>query len=294
MAETIAWIDPANVETVLSRAADYEVLRGRRGAFNPPISFVEEEVPLQPGSRMRQVKVLPRDVDLPILIRGTDVDDVRYKIAGLLDLLDPERGAGKLRVKAGDGTQLDLNCYYSGGLEGEEGGDLWGPDWCKAILSFRAVDPFWYQTYPLTASYVLGDPPPFFPLLPLNVASSTLFVPATVITNPGQVETWPVWTIVGPGSNITLENATTGESMVLSIILADLERLELDTRPGRKTVKHGDGTNAYDHLSATSSLWPLVKGGNVVSLIMGGTGANSALTLSFTPRFRSVRLRSCS
>ncbi|MHB9005170.1 MAG: phage distal tail protein [Coriobacteriia bacterium] len=291
MGEVISWIDSANVETILSRADNYEILRGRRGAFNPPISFVEEEVPLQPGSRMRQVKVLPRDVDLPILIRGTDVDDVRYKIAGLLELLDPERGAGKLRVKAGDGTQLDLNCYHSGGLEGDEGGEVWGPDWCRAVISFRAVDPFWYQTYPESSRYSIGDASPFLPLLPLNIAPSTLFVPGVVINNPGQVETWPVWTIVGPGSDITLQNETTGESIVISITLGALEELEIDTRPGYKTVRHGDGTNAYDHLSATSSLWPLVKGNNTVNLTMGAAGADSALTLSFTPRFLSVRRR---
>ncbi|MGE5619744.1 MAG: phage distal tail protein [Sphingomonadaceae bacterium] len=288
MAERISWIDPAGVETVLNDGVNCQVLRGRKGAFAPPVSFIEEEVPGRPGARYRQTKILPRNLDLPLLVRGTDPDDLRGRIGALVYAMDPDRGEGRIRVRSTSGEQRELFCRYAAGLEGEEGGELWGGDWAKFLVSFRAVDPHWYSTYPLVRTYSIGDAALFFPLLPLNIAPSTLFVDDMQIENPGDHEAWPVWDLLGPGSDITLTNLTTGDSLSLTITLAAGEHLYIDTRPGVKTVKHQDGTNAYDHLSATSRLWPLAVGINVVDLTMGGSSTDSQITLSFTPAYKSV------
>ena len=55
----------------------------------------------------------------------------------------------------------------------------------------------------------------------------------------------------------------------------------VDTRPGVKTVRV-DGVNAFDRLTADSSLWPLVPGVNRVTVSAAIT--DPATTIGFTWR----------
>src|SRR5690606_41456179 len=65
--------------------------------------------------------------------------------------------------------------------------------------------------------------------------------------------------------------------------LAEGEQIVIDTRPRRKTVRDGDGTNRFSSLSVGSVLWPLVPGPNVVDVLLTGLGDASRLELEITP-----------
>ena len=63
--DRISWIDSNGIELPFDN-----ILNGMNGRFMPPIVFTEDEVPFQDGTRLRNVKVKARDVDIPIHLKG--------------------------------------------------------------------------------------------------------------------------------------------------------------------------------------------------------------------------------
>lgn len=450
MPDVVAFVDPEGAETILTAQAQLKAIRGRSGFYMPPVRWVDEMVPEQHGTSLRQVTYGPREAFFPLLVLGTTETALRTRIRTLLPTLDPTAGDGKLRVTAPDASIRELNCRYIGGMELEEQHPEAG--WQRAGLLFRAFDPFWYdqtdttQTYygPInlltknqsdiavdttgweavtsatitrttaklwqgTASvqvdfaaisgsgmrttaagrpavtegetytfsgYFKGDvggefiriqirdaadtsflaetsmtltttwqryevtatiPPgqtlaylraqragsapagtfyadglqfeknseattfqvgiaPFFPFFPLDLNASTLRarvypgagIPAVnpVITNTGDVEAWPVWTIRGPGRDVSLSNTTTGETLNMTVTLEEGDEVTIDTRPGYKSVDLG-GANIYYSLdlASGSSLWPLATGPNDLDIRMGDVSAESSIELAYKRRF---------
>jgi hypothetical protein len=286
MSEKISWIDPDGTENSLN-TDNYRVLMGANGRFMPPVSFVEEFIPFQYGSALRQVNIQPREVDLPLVIQGKDEIEVRSKIRELLHLFNPLRGDGRLKVTAPDNSQRELYCRYAGGLEILESTDSKGFCRQKIILVLKAFDPFWYDTNTIVQTFTTGQPATFFPFFPLRLSSSTVFADVT-IDNTGDIETWPEWIITGPGNGIILRNLTTGEVLNLNTTLQDGETITIDTRPGKKTVKKNDGTNLFGSLSDDSSLWALRQGKNNVRIEMSSATNNSSVQLSYRNRYLGV------
>lgn len=283
-AETLTWVEANGTELVLTDGVWRNDLAGRLGAWMPPVSFVEEAVPLQPGARLRQVKVGVREVDVPLLLRAPSEPALRTSVRALLRSFNPSRGDGKLRVRAADGSERELTCRYAGGFEGDEGPAAKGNLSQRVVLIFRAADPYWYARTGVQTIYTLGSPATFFPFFPLRLSSSTIFADATV-ANAGDVEAWPVWQLTGPGVDPVLRNLTSGELMSLSLTLAAGESLAIDTRPGRKSVTADAGSNQFGALSAASVLWALQAGDNAVRVEMSGATADSQVSLSYTPRY---------
>lgn len=285
MAETVEWIDAAGTSSVL------EVEWNVSGRFAPPVAMEEEAIPGQPGLRLRTVRHRERDFTLPLWITAASEAALRTALRQLIAKMDPTRGAGKVRVTGPGGDQREIECYYSGGLEmAERLGDTSGPLLQRGIATFRAHDPYWQDTTDTAAGpWQIGTAPgSFFPFFPLRLSSSEIFA-ATTITNLGDVDAWPVWTIVGPGSAISLKNLTTGKSLTLSTTISAGSSVVIDTRPGKKTVTRSDGVNLYSSLSSTSSLWPLRYGANSIQIEMAGATAGvSSVSLLRRHRYLGV------
>src|SRR5690606_15899574 len=113
-----------------------------------------------------------------------------------------------------------------------------GPSWFRAVVSWRAPDPYWYELNASTERVVSAAGVPFFPLLPLNLSPSNVIGDQTV-QNDGDVEAWPVWTVRGPYAEVRVANLTTGRTLYLTAPASAGEVLVIDTRPRRKTVIDG-------------------------------------------------------
>ncbi|GGM64057.1 hypothetical protein GCM10012275_38220 [Longimycelium tulufanense] len=281
MAETVIWIDPDGATTTL------EVNWSTRARFAPPIAFEEEGVPEQPGSRLRAVRHATREFVLPLWISDSSESALRTTLRDLVKAMDPARGDGTIRVTAPGGDQREIVCRYAGGLELDEIlGDTSGPLVQRTPVVFRAFDPYWRATSDTVDTYTTGTTATFFPFFPIRLSSSEVFADPTV-NNVGDVEAWPVWTITGPGSNVNLKRFTGGETktLTLSTTLGAGETAEIDTRPGKKTVTKGDGTNLFGSLSSSSVLWPLLAGDNPIRVEMTGSTSDSSVKLAFRPRY---------
>lgn len=270
MAETVEWIDASGTPSVLEVEWDVQ------GRFAPPIAMEEEGVPGQPGTLLRSVRHLPRDFSLPLWITAASEAALRTALRELIATMDPIRGAGTVRVTGPGGDQREIVCHYRGGLEmSERLGNTSGPLLQRGIATFRAHDPYWQDTTDTSAGpWEIGTAPgSFFPFFPLRLSSSEIFAADTVI-NLGDVDAWPVWTITGPGSAISLYNVTTGKLLTLNATITAGSSVVIDTRPGHKTVTRSDGVNLYSSLSSVSNLWPLQPGANQIQIEMGGAAAD--------------------
>lgn len=281
MSDKLIWIDKNGTEHPFTN--ELVVLQGKQGFYMPPIAHVDETAPFQAGTRYRHTRIDARDIDVPLLVKADSPITLRQKVRECLRMFNPLHD-GRIKVIAPDGTQRELNCRYASGLEGNESKDAKGTYWQTVVLVFRAFDPYWYDSNTIVQTFEKDESPGlFFPILPLRVASSTVFADAT-IENNGDVETWPEWIITGPGESIVIRNLTTGEVMELDAVLEEGEVLTIDTRPFYKTVTKG-AVNLFYTLSDNSSLWSLKEGNNSIQLEMGNATDASSIQLSYRPRY---------
>jgi hypothetical protein len=278
----IQWIAVDGSVTQLDDEVNYFVTRGRAGQWMPPFGLVETAVPDEAGSRLDNVRTKPRDLDLPFVIVDTGYEAVITRIRALAKKFLCTEGQGKLRVTRADLTQREITAAYGGGLDTAKvtAGTL------KTVLAFHAPDPYWMATSAVINTYTKGIASIFFPFFPLVLTNSDIFSDAT-IDNPGDVEAWPVWRINGPGSDPGLANLTTGKTLTLTVTLAAGDYVEIDTRPGYKTVKLNGETNLFGSLGGTSSLWSLLAGLNSIRIELNDATDASSVVLSYYPRYLS-------
>lgn len=294
MVQTFTWIDPAGGHT------DLVVSWDMNGRYMPPVSFLTDKLPGRDGDVLRHTRLEPRTVVLPINVLATCVTgtsslaQVQTSLSDLVYAMLPTRGDGTLRVTNANGQQRDLTCRYAGGLEmPEKFGGTSSIKYQKATVSFIAHDPYWTSTSTTVIDFLSADAVNFFPFFPLHLSTSQI-VASEFVPNPGTVESWPVWTIYGPGTNIVLLNPNTGERMDFSnaggLDIPASETVIINTTPGIKSVTRGsDGANLWQYLTDDSTLWPIPAGGTQVQLQMAGTTPGlSVMRLSFVSRFVSI------
>jgi hypothetical protein len=250
----------------------------------PPVAITSLPVPQAQGARFRAARHLERLVTLPVVVPGPQAgrDELRRWAAAL----DPLKGEGTLTVIQGDWAGRQLVCVYEAGLdEYAEDEPLLG----LTTLAFHASEPYWrdatessldatinttdYTWFPFAGSWAQN---------PLRLGASDIFA-AVTITNTGDVDTWPVLSILGPGQELNVTNETTGLHWQITGTIAAGSIVEVDTRPGHKTVRI-DGTNAFSRLTADSVLWPLKPGPNRIAI--GFAAATEGSDVSFTWRNR--------
>lgn len=267
--EVLTWIDAGNTAYAWDGSSYYNALAGRQGFFAPSTSIIEQETPLVPGASLRFVKTTSRQLKVPLLVKAADERAFTSVRRTLAFALNPNRGDGTLQVSAADGSVRQMTARCEAGREGDEaiparflGGYIFP-------LQFRALDPYWYD-----AAFT-------------SVSKSSFPVTFT-ITNGGDEQTWPIWTITGPLTAITLTNNSSGKAMTLTATLANSSQtITVDTRPVQeaptsgKTVVREDGSAHFSYLSTASSLWPLLQGANGISISVTGSGAGTSVNVQY-------------
>jgi len=289
-AEIVQWIDADGGSTTLDVEWDVS------GRFMPPVKFTEQQVPGRPGAILWAQRHDVRDFGLAIWIDQPDDVSLRAALRSMVAKMDPVRGTGKIRVTGPAGDQREISCVYASGLEmSEKLGDSSGIYSQRAAVQFKAHWPYWRDTSAQSWTFGAASGANFLgnPFFPLRVTSSAVATQQS-ITNDGDVDAWPIWTVNGPGSGIVFRNITTNSwTDLTSVSLVTGQQLIVDTRPGYKTVvinsSGGVITNAFGNLSSTSELWSLTRGLNVIQLQMTSTVSGvSQLNLQFYREYLSV------
>jgi hypothetical protein len=287
-----ALVDTSGSVHALDATTGVNVLLGERGLGAPPIAVLEDKLPYAPGTALRRISTGPAVIELPVEIAAATtalLDALLDTVRGWL-LPGTERSSSPgtvfLRVTRSDGAQREIEAVYAGGLEGDGAAGV--DTWQDAVLTLRAPDPYWRDVTATTFDFTSGEGiSSWFPYWPYNLTPSAVFAEQSV-TNSGQAEAWPVWTITGPGTDPTLTNLTTGEVLALDLALGAGDVVTIDTSERgakAKTIADQDGANLWPFASPTSVLWPLERGLNSIRVEMGNTDGSSSVDLSYRRRW---------
>lgn len=290
--EQVWWIDATGGQINLNDWINYMCTRERGGMWAPPYTLSSTRMPLSEGSQFRDAVVEERGVDLKQKVRADSRDQLRALLRDLSRRMNPRLGQGsvsnpglgQLKIVNGNDVRV-LNCYPWGIKEPVDHGTS-----AELVLSFTAYDPCWYDEDPIiTTVENTSVVAPFFSSIwfPLRLVGSLNYALRTMV-NPGDADSYPIWTITGPGDTIILRNLTSGKSLSMgTLALNPGQILKIDTREGIKTVLL-DGLNAMKSMTILSSLWNLMPGNNQVQIQMSNTTPYSLITVEYTPRYLSA------
>ncbi len=259
---------------------NYVTADGTGGQVAPAYDFATQGFAGVDGERVTQISAQPGSPVLGVDLTASDGAELRTRLRTLAHRLRPRAGIGLLPAVADDGSTRSLPCYYRKGLESGR----YVVNRFRTTLEFWAPSP-WWRGVPLTFDYGLAAPSTFFPILPMSLSPSTITGATTFDLSDTDATTYPIWTVTGPGDQLTLRNTwqtvdeygalqTMTAELVLNAVLGVGQTATIDTRPGRQRITRNDGLSLFPYLASDPALWPLVDGVNTVTALL--TSATSA------------------
>lgn len=258
-------------------------LSGATGFGMPDFTYYETASPSFDGSLVRGVRAGARDINLPLLLWGSNRAQCLENFHGLLSALNPRNGMGTLTVAPADGSPArSIGAYYNGGFAGQDDDQAWGMSHMTAVLALRCPQPFFLGDPTVTTLQIAyGDT--FFPVLPVQLVANQILGNTTLI-NDGDADAFPIYTITGPVANPSITNITNGTYIRFTTTLSAGDSITIDTREGVKTVTK-NGTNFYSSLLSGSTLAPLQPGANQMTFTMANATIDTQTTITFQKRY---------
>jgi hypothetical protein len=238
-----------------------------------------------PGARSIVIGLYAWDDDQGALLARADAlaRALTHDRAGLF-------AAGTLIFQRPDGSarQIAVACTSGADVPDDDGGALQRS--LTLGLTFQALAPYFQDPPEQAPPPTVITPPPSgagVPPMPPIILTPETALGDTTITNSGDADAWPAWTISGPGTP-TLANLTTGRSFAFATALTTGQQRIVTTQPGLQSAIDGSGTDWWADLvkSSPRDLWQLVPGVNELSLVLAGAGTGSQIKLSYARRWR--------
>lgn len=269
------------------RANGFSVKENVRGLGIPPVD-VQMDEGVGPGSRFRRVRPLRRAIDLVVKVEGRTWEERAARQIRLSNLLDNTYGPSILEVLQPDGRSSQITCFYGGGAEGEGGPGVGSSLMVKWPITLVCPDPYFMDSLPVVTTWTASAPTAAFPLRPglFRLSGSQIIGSGARITNPGDVDAYPVWTVHGPASGFTIRNVSTSKEFTLTTTINAGEYVKVDTN--EKTAVDETGANQWQYFAENPQLFTLRPGQNVIDLILSGATSASIVELVFRARRKTV------
>ncbi|MEV1020711.1 phage tail protein [Streptomyces sp. NPDC050264] len=289
---TITYIDPAGTRWPMTNlAGDWFVLaEGVSGLGAAPYTLTSDPHP-RGGARLRHVQPQPRSIVWPLLVKGADhnVFTANWRALARAFTRTLREGPGLLEVARPTGSIRRIPVYYQDGWDGR-GQRATGITWDSATVTLWCEDPYWIDAVPVGIHRESGVLVDF--LAPYPSVSSGQVLGATTVTNVGDVEVWPTWTITGPATRITFTREDTDETFIVDPAtigkpgLGSGEQVIVSTDPPQVRGPGGNWIGALNWPEAV--LWPLPPGDTAVTFQLTGAGPGSAVDLTYFPRYETA------
>lgn len=299
-AKTVLWTmwDGSVTLNLSDRDAGYMNQPGRAG-FGPVDAQVIADTLWDGSTLVRTHRPSPRTLVLPLAVIGSDPDDYRTKLDALWatfrhppDAVSGLPTPGRISVAQTDGTLRSLPAYYSsGGAPSED--ELDDLAWALCFLpnlQFYAPVATWEgaaisQTWVLAGGGGAGVPP----MPPVTLTTGSV-IGTTAFTNPGDADSYPVWSITGPGTP-TITNVDTGDAFQFTSAIGSGVTVTVDCRP--PSLAPATGLTAVDNLSNDwwpslanyPAFWSLPPGTTNLTLTVSGATAATSVNLDLVPRY---------
>lgn len=275
MARVMTWTDADGNATVISDGSAGITLRANPiGLEAPnPTNVVDDYIAFDGGVLVNRRRPV-RSVALGLYLEhATRVETVVAEVASML------QGPGELEWADGTNTRSLRQVIYEGGLDGSGDVNLLQR---SMVVSLLALDPWWYG--PATSEALSVASPTAFDaavsfdaVLPFDGGAAA---PVTVL---GDTEAYPVITVTGPATTLTVGSGGLSWSINAALIAGDV--LVVDHRPGSRGPSLNGGLVDWSLLTQASRLFTLAPG--TTSVISGSTGSSGAttITLEYEPRY---------
>jgi len=264
-----------------------QVIRGRTGMLEPKYQHQFVESATDDGAQWDGVRTLIREIGWPLFVHAGSSTALRVEHDRFLRTMQPDK-LGVLTVGTPDGQRRYIQLRYSDGAEGDESGGSYGIVWIKHQLTMLAEQPYFYGD---PISYTFGGPEGvnFYgggvgTLGPPYHISSSRGLGSAVVSTPGDLPSWPVWTINGPMTSFT--GVIGGKSITLPITLTLGQWIKVTTEPRVGTILDQTGTSRWPNAGAVTfgPVQPFAD--SALTLTIAGATDDTTVVFEFTPRWR--------
>lgn len=252
--------------------------------FNSPaVTHRWRKSPNIPGARWGGKQTEPREILLPVTIRGSDWREYRDNDRAFFAALDDE-GFVTITVTSPDGESRSLLAKFTGDSDPTDDFDPLLMGWKQYDLEFTAGEPYWRGdkiTLPISVQAPVPWLVPPGPPLYINPPNTTT---GATLDNPGDVESFVVYTITGPYTGFT---AGIGDSLTKTTTAAGAGAITtVDTRPNRRIVTDAAGNRINDQMDRIAFA-AIPPGASVpVTLAVTGVGADTGLSVDLEPLYK--------
>lgn len=281
------WTDPLGQEwqlTDISPELGWFTTQGPGGWGAVPIEMVTDPI-ARGGEQVRFIRVQPRTITWPLHIWGETHQEFIERYRLLLRAFTStthQQAPGILTIIRPDGTRRQIYAYYREGFEGEP-----GENWLSAnpVLNLWCPDGYWTDTEDTTISRSQPIASNFFS--PFITVGSSRVLGDTEIINPGEIEAWPRWVIVGPMTKLTATNITLGQRFAITYPLGAGQQIQITTQ--RPMVRGPGDVNLTGYLDWPAAyLWPLLPGTNQVNFQVDGAETGTRIDMGFRARYEGA------
>lgn len=254
---------------------------GTEGMHMPSHVAWTSSSPAVHGQTFRGYSVQPREAFWPIFLYSDKGSREWLEIdAAFWRTLQPgKHGRWSVTTPYGGTRTLHVRSADNGGFAYTA--DPMRRGWVSYPVALIADDPFWYGE-PVRQAWSEGESVDFFggagkaPLF--HISSASQFTEAR-ISNAGDVEAWPVWTVKGPGSGITLGVGGRQIDWSGTLTAGDILVVDADPRVQSAWLNGVDVT----HQLESANFAPIPAGEDRrVSVSMVGSGS---VSVEIAPRF---------
>lgn len=276
-------LEGANGDSIIFDHSEYVLANGILG-FGISATNVRIDSRAGDGGTFRFSKRDVRDIDLPVVVFGTDRADVQTKLRRLNKILQDKEGPAKLRATYADETNLFIEVHYVGGGETQWDNSEAGLTFARWVLQLRAPNPFWISG--IEEQFVIATGSTGRGLLPeltkLKLANP-LALGSITFVNAGDVQAFPTYEITGPLENLIIKRGT--QSFGFAQILAG-ETITIETEFA--SVTDQDGENVYSRLEPAPKLFSLPPGESTVQVFGEALSGDFQVSMRYSPRFEVI------
>lgn len=152
----------------------------------------------------------------------------------------------------------------------------------KYLINLICHSPFWLDPYYESSemSYIMGG-------IKFNLSLPTKFSNRGFkrrAVNSGDVDTPVKIEFIGPATNPSVTNESTGEVIKVNRELGEKDILTISTSFGEKYVKI-NGDNAFHYIDLDSSFWSLIPGENILSYKSNNDSINTRVKAIWRNRY---------
>lgn len=259
------------------------LVTGGVGGMNmPTFERYASESPALPGSRHRGARTEDRVVEWPLLVFG-DLNSEEWlaRDRAFWQTMRPDAPGLWTVVNPIDGTSRSLTCRFR-----DDGGHTYSRDpleagWAVYTVTMLAEQPYWTGATIRSPRWGVGTGTDFFPATgaPPFVISRATNLTNAELSNPGDVEAWPRWTIEGSFDSVAI--TTNGGTLDVAGGVPAGQTLVINTDP-RDQYALLDGVD----VSGTVDFDPRpIPGGETVPVEIVVTSPGGSVQASFAPRY---------